>query len=287
MHRIGDLEFAIVSDGRVWVDAGGPFGLVPRLLYESVLPPKADNTIPMDLNCLLLRSEGKTILIDTGLGNKLSPDAESRWGLERPGGGLLDQLGEHGVGPGDVDLVLNTHLHTDHCGGNTHIVGDEPAPTFPNAEYWVQRVEWSEASHPDARTRGTYFRANFQPLNKRGQLRLLHGDIQVTEHIRCVVTPGHTRAHQSIMLQSGSWKGLYVADMASYAVNMERTAWLTAYDVLPLENVATKSHWQRWSIENDAWLFFEHDPEIKIAQLREEDGRLKAIPPDIEVIAIE
>lgn len=282
MHRIGDLEWAIVSDGRVWVDAGGPFGLVPRLLYESILTPTTDNTIPMDLNCLLLRSEGQTILVDTGLGDKLSPEAQARWGIERPAGGLLDQLADHGVVPADIDLVLNTHLHTDHCGGNTRLLDDEEIPTFPNAEYWVQRVEWSEASHPDARTRGTYFPDNFQPLSRRGQLRLLHGDVQVTKHIRCVVTPGHTRAHQSILLQSGSWNGLYVADMASYAVNIERIAWLTAYDVLPLENVATKSRWQRWAVANDAWLFFEHDPEIKIAQLHEEAGRLKAVPVDLE-----
>lgn len=281
MHRIGDLEFAVVSDGRVWVDAGGPFGLVPRTLYEATLSPTSKNTVPMDLNCLLVRSAGKTILIDTGLGEKLDREARARWGLERPGGGLLAQLEEHGVAPGDVDLVLNTHLHTDHCGGNTNLTDDRVIPTFPNAEYWVQRVEWSEASHPDARTRGTYFKANFEPLCERGQLKLLHGDTQVTEHIRCVVTPGHTRAHQSILLQSGAWQGLYVADMASFAVNMERTAWLTAYDVLPLENVATKMRWQRWSVENGAWLFFEHDPEITIARLNEAEGRLRISPVDV------
>ncbi|MGD8864618.1 MAG: MBL fold metallo-hydrolase [Anaerolineales bacterium] len=285
MHRIGDLEFAIVSDGRVWVDAGGPFGLVPRALYESILTPTADNTIPMDLNCLLLRSEGKVILIDTGLGNKLTPEAEARWGLERPQGGLIDQLALEGVEPEAVDLVLNTHLHTDHCGGNTVVGESGPIATFPNAEYWVQRLEWSEASHPDARTRGTYFSANFEPLLKNGQLRLLHGNMQVTKHIRCVVTPGHTRAHQSILLEMGAWKGLYVADMASYVVNMEKTAWLTAYDVLPLENIATKERWQRWALENEAWLFFEHDPQIKIAQLHTEDGRLKAEPIDVETLA--
>lgn len=287
MRRIGDLGYAIVSDGRVWVDAGGPFGLVPRALYDSILTPTPDNLVPMDLNCLLLQSEGKTILIDTGLGTKLSSEAKAHWSLERPDGGLIKQLADHGVAPADIDIVLNTHLHTDHCGGNTHYADGIPVPTFPNAEYWVQRVEWSEASHPDARTRGTYFKENFEPLFRRGQLRLLHGDEQVTGHIRCVVTPGHTRAHQSIMLESGDWKGLFVADLASFAVNMIRTAWLTAYDVLPLENVVTKSRWQRWALESNAWLFFEHDPNIKIAQLREEDGRLKTVPADLGKVATE
>jgi glyoxylase-like metal-dependent hydrolase (beta-lactamase superfamily II) len=285
LHRIGDLEFTFVSDGHVWVDAGGPFGLVPRKLYESILQPREDNSIPMDLNCLLVRSEGMTIVIDTGLGSKLDAEDQARWGLERAQGGLVQQLAAVGVEPQDVDLVLNTHLHTDHCGGNTIFIDGALSPTFPNAEYWVQRLEWSEASHPDARTRGTYFKENFEPLYTRGQLRLLHGDAEVTRHISCVVTPGHTRAHQSVLLQSGSWRGLYVADMASYAINMQRTAWLTAYDVLPLENIATKTRWQRWAMENKAWLFFEHDPKIKIAQLHERDGRLRLNPiePDAEV----
>lgn len=285
MLRIGELEIGIVSDGRVWVDAGGPFGLVPRPLYEPIMRPTPDNLVPMDLNCLLLRSAGKTILIDTGLGSKLDSEEQARWGIERPDGGLIEALGRMGLEAGDVDIVLNTHLHSDHCGGNTVLVGDQLEPAFPNAEYWVQRVEWSEASHPDKRTRGTYHKANFDPLMEQGRLKLLHGDAEVTEHVRCVVTPGHTRAHQSILLRSAPWCGLYVADMASYAIHMERIAWLTAYDVLPLENVRTKKRWQGWALENQAWLFFEHDPQIKIAHLLDRDGRLRieALDPDSEL----
>lgn len=272
---LSGLEYTIVSDGQVWVDAGGPFGLVPRGLYEAYLKPDEFNRVPMVLNCLLLRSEGKTIIIDTGLGNKLTPAGNERWNLDRTDGGLVENLAEQGVGVDDVDIVINTHLHTDHCGGNTVIEDGSLVATFPNAEYWVQRIEWARAYHPDARTRGTYFSDNFVPLQEDGRLRLLFGDTSVTKHVDCVLTPGHTRGHQSVRMESESWIGLFVADMASYGIQMAKTAWLTAYDVLPLENIRTKRKWQKWALENQANLFFEHDPAMKIAQLVEEAGRLE------------
>ncbi len=272
--RFDDLEVELVSDGGVRVDAGGTFGLVPRALYRSAFEPDEHNTIPMVLTCLLVRSRGKTILIDTGLGDKLTPSEVDRWRLTRQDGGLLATLASRGVLPEDVDIVLNTHLHADHCGGNTRWESDKPVSAFPRAEYWVQRMEWADACHPDARTQGTYLADNYAPLVAEGRMRLLHGDTPVTDQVSCVVTPGHTRGHQSIMLRAGDWRGLYVADMATYAVHMVRTGWLTAYDVLPLENVATKLRWQRWAVEHDAWLFFEHDPQTRIARLKECGGRL-------------
>lgn len=278
--RFGDIELHIVSDGLVWSDAGGPFGLVPRKLYEKIIQPNDENKIPMALNCMLVRSEGITILIDTGLGEKLTPEAQGLWGLERPKGGLLQALEREGVAASDIDIVIDTHLHADHCAGNTRNEGGQVVPTFPNAEYWVQRTEWAEASHTDARTRATYFPDNYLPLWESGKLRLLHGDTQVTQHVRCVTTPGHTRGHQSIVLESGDWTGMFVADMASYAIHMAKVAWLTSYDVLPLENIRTKEIWRQWAIEKDAWLFFEHDPVTKIAHFIEKNGRFHLDPID-------
>lgn len=272
--QFGELKVDIVTDGIVQVDAGGPFGLVPRALYQDYLDPDEANLIPMRLDCLLVQSDGKIILIDTGLGDRLNDRAKQYWGLSRPDGGLIDNLSRHGVAPEDVDIVLNTHLHSDHCGGNTRFEGESLVASFPNAEYWVQWTEYAEASHPNARTRGTYLSDNFSPLAAEGRLRLLQGDTTVTSGVRCVVTPGHTRGHQVVVLESNGWKGLYVADMASYAIHLARTAWVTSYDVLPLENIATKSYWQRWVIENQAWVFMEHDPKKQVVRLIEQDGRV-------------
>lgn len=274
--KIGDLEFHLLCDGIVHVDAGGPFGLVPRVLYEGYFQPDEDNRIPQSLTCMLVLSEGMRILIDAGLGPKLSDKEISNWQLDRSQGGLLDALAAHGLGAEDIDLVIDTHLHWDHCGGNTEVGGDGTIPRFPNADYIVQRLEWSEAAHPNARTRGTYFADNFSPLLRAGALRLMHGDEQITKHVRCAVTPGHTRGHQSVVLQSGAWRGLFVADMASYAVNMARTAWQPSYDVLPLENIRTKERWQEWALAHDAWLFFQHDPFTPVGRLQS-DGRRKSV----------
>lgn len=276
--RFGDLELWLLSDGITHTDAGGFFGLVPRPLYEGEHPPSADNRLPAALNCLLVRSHGLTVLVDTGLGEKLTSQDMERWGLERPEGSLREALERCGVSPSDVDVVINTHLHWDHCGGNTRLMGGQVVPTFPRAEYWVQRAEWAEASHPDARTRGTYFADNFTPLFRSGQLRLLHGDTRLTDQVSCVVTRGHTRAHQSVLLEADGWHGLFVGDMASFALHMSRAAWLTAFDIEPLENVRTKKRWQNWAVETGAWLFFEHDLHMPVARLVEREDRLQAEP---------
>lgn len=272
MH-LGELEIELISDGTTWVDPGGPFGLVPRALYQDYLAPNADHLVPQCLTCLLVRSQGLNILVDTGLGEKLSDKAAKLWRLQRPGGGLITQLESKGVTPEMIDIVINTHLHADHCGGNTFFEGDAPQPCFPNARYFVQRVEWGEASFPDVRTKATYLAENFQPLLASGRMTLLHGDQEITDHVRCVVAPGHTRGHQVVVLESGDWRGLFVSDLATFAVHFKRTSWVTAFDVEPLENIRTKTLWQRWAVEHDAWLFFIHDTQYPIARLVERDGR--------------
>jgi glyoxylase-like metal-dependent hydrolase (beta-lactamase superfamily II) len=274
--QIGELEIHLISDGVVRVDAGGPFGLVPRPLYARYFQSASDNTVPMVLTCMLVRSEGKVILIDTGLGTKLDDQGVAHWQLERDGDGLLDALASLKLSPEDVDIVINTHLHSDHCGGNTRREGSQIVATFPRAQYLLQRIEWANATHTDARTKGAYLPDNFAPLIAEGRMQLLHGDTQITPHIRCVVTPGHTRGHQSVVLRSGSWRGMFSGDMASYAVHMARTAWLAAYDVEPLENASTKERWQKWALDTEAWVFIEHDPWLPVIRLKPHNGKLEA-----------
>ena len=278
--RIGDLEIDMISDGVVWVDAGGPFGLVPRPLYAKSFLPDEKNRIPMSLHVVVIRSEGKTILVDNGLGTKLGPEGERRWGLVRPEGGLEAGLANLGLSPEDVDWVINTRLHADHCGGNTRLSGTDVVPRFPRATYFVQRIEWADACHPDARTRSTYLAENFQPLVREGRMRLLHGESALTPHVTCVPMPGHTRGQQAVRLVSGDWVGMCVADMASYAVHLTQTAWLTAYDVLPLENLATKRKVQEWALRTGAWIFSPHDPGLPVGRLQESNGRLTIEAPD-------
>ncbi|GAB4447640.1 MAG: MBL fold metallo-hydrolase [Anaerolineae bacterium] len=278
MYRIGSIEIVPVVDTRVWVDPGGAFGVTPRVLWARVMPPDARGLVPMDLTCLLVRAGGKTILVETGLGDKLDDKALSFWGIDAPGD-LTGRLAALGVATADVDIVVNTHLHADHCGGNTRVQDGEARPTFPNAEYWVQRLEYADARFPNERTRNTYFAPNFAPLEAAGQLRLLDGDTPVAPGVHCVVARGHTRAMQVIVFASEGEYGLFTADLASYAVNFERLAWVTAYDVEPLETIESKRRWQRWALAHDALVIFGHEPHRPAGRLRAlENGRLSVEP---------
>lgn len=280
MLTIGDIQLYLISDGVVWVDSGGAWGLVPRPLWSRYLQPDEQHRVPMILTCLLVRAAGRTLVVDTGLGEKLSPRTAELWGMQRPQGTMLDGLARLGVAPEQVDLVINTHLHSDHCGGNTRRTPDgEIAPTFPNADYVVQRREFEDATHPNERTRATYLQENFAPLYKRGQLRLLDGDAEIVPGVRAIVTPGHTPGHQSVLFESGGQAALFVADLASYAIQFEKLAWMTAYDVEPLITLETKRRWQRWALQTGGLLLFQHDTQIAAARFVAREGGGGALQP--------
>lgn len=262
------MEWHIIPTGRVWVDSGGALGLVPRPLWIEHQPADLLNRTPMDLNSMLIFSEGKTILVDTGIGHKLPEKVQQNWGLEWPEGNLLENLALHGVSPADVDIVIDTHLHSDHCGGNTFFEGDELAPTFPRAQYWVQRMELADAYHPDERTSGTYLPENYVMLWKQGKFKLLHGDTRVTGAVKTVITRGHTRGHQSLIIDDGKEPPvMFVSDLASYSIHFAKTAWVTAYDVEPLETIKVKKQWQEWALEKKAVLIFQHDTHTRQGKL--------------------
>lgn len=278
---LGDVELRVVSDGVFWLDGGAHFGIVPRVLWEPLIAPDESHRVPMGLNCLFIESAGKKIVVDTGLGSKLSAKKRDTLNLGRDKG-LVGVLKEIGVTPEDVDIVINTHLHTDHCGGNTTFnEHGQAVPTFPRAEYWIQRLEWADARYPNERTRATYLAENLIPLEEHGQLRLLYGDTPVTGEVRCDVTRGHTRAHQSVIIQSQGQKAVYLGDLAPWKENIERLGWTPAGDVEPLETMETKRAFQQWALEEEVLLIFEHDPRITAGYLRRHGDRLEVEPVDL------
>jgi len=279
MLKIGEMTVHLINDVTYRVDVGGAFGLVPRSLYARYFQPDADNLIPMVQLCLLVQTADKNILIDTGYGDKV-PDRMRRILHWQDHNGLPRGLAELGITPEQIDLVINTHLHGDHCGGNTRYAGDAATiePVFPNAEYVVQRREYEDATHPNERTRATYLAENFQGLADTGQMRLLDGDTELLPGIWGLVTPGHTPGHMSVRLESGGEAAAFVCDLASYAVHYERLAWMTAYDVEPLVTLETKRTWQQWAIETGATLIFVHDPKRPVGRLVM-DGKSPALEP--------
>jgi glyoxylase-like metal-dependent hydrolase (beta-lactamase superfamily II) len=277
--QLGDVELNVVSDGEFRVDGGGVFGLVPRVLWEKVAQPDELNRVPSALNCLLVHSDGQRILVDTGFGYKLSPKDRELHGLVRPNGGLLEGLQRLGHNASDIDLVINTHLHWDHSGGNTVYRDGAPVPAFPNAQYCIQRLEWADAAFPNERTRNTYLPENLRPLQDSGQLRLLNGSTRITRHVRCLVTSGHTRSHQSVVIESGGNTAVFLGDLAARAVYMERLGWISAFDLDPLETMETKRGLREWAVEQNVLLFFEHDPIVLVGFLRQDGDKYAVVAP--------
>ena len=272
--RLGDLELCVVSDGIIRQDAGATFGLVPRVMWERYTPDLDDkNRIPVGNNSLLVRCAGKTVLLDTGVGTKPTR-APGAMDIEASGK-LFENLSRAGVRPDEIDVVVNTHLHFDHCGGNTANHDGKPQPAFPRARYFVQKDEWEAASHPNERTHGTYLAENFEALEDARQVELVSGGIEVVKGVRIVPAPGHTEGHCVIEMESGGQFALCVGELSQHPVMLERLAWISAFDVLPLVSLETKRRLLDWAVEKRALLVSVHAPYPGLGRLRIRDGKRK------------
>jgi glyoxylase-like metal-dependent hydrolase (beta-lactamase superfamily II) len=265
--KIGAVDVAVVSDGSWRSDGGAMFGVVPRVLWQRKLPPDDLNRVTLALRCLLIRVAGTTILVDAGMGDKLGDKDRELFGVERPVG-LLRELAQLGVEPGDVDVVVDTHLHLDHAGGNTTRQGERLVPTFPRAEYWVQRREWDDATHPNERTRVTYLAENLLPLADTGRLRFFDGEAEIAPGVQWLPAPGHTRAHTCVLVESGGQSALFPVDVCPFVAHLERLAWVPAVDTEPLVSMETKRRLISDIIQNDRLVIFDHDPNVVAARLK-------------------
>lgn len=262
------------------MDAGGPFGLVPRPLWRDLLPPDAENRVPMAYHNLLVQTDDLNIIIDTGYGDRIPEKQRAFMQLDQSRGGLLGALARLNVQPHDVQWVINTHLHGDHCGGNVRLNEQNVlVPTFPNAQYVSGRREYEDAMRPNERTRATYSPEHYAPLVESGHMRLLDGDTEVLMGLHAVSTPGHTPGHMSIVLESGGESLMFLADLASFAVHFERLGWMTAYDVEPLVTLEQKRTWQKWALQTNALLIFPHDSVRPVGRyVLDERGKGVVIP---------
>lgn len=280
--QFGNVSLHLASDGTYWEDGGGLFGLVPKALWSQVATPDERNRLEFEMRSLVIRVDRHCILVDTGYGDKLSEKARSFISLQGERR-LLRDLDRLEIEAADVDLVINTHLHGDHCGGNTRLdARGNLVPTFPQATYCVQRLELADATFPNERTRATYLRENFYPLEQAGQLRVLDGNIRLSDAVRVLITPGHTRAHQCVVVESEGRTAIFLGDLASWPIHMERLSWVPAYDVEPMVSIETKRNLARWAVETQALLIFEHHAEIKAGTLNstERADRFRLEPVD-------
>src|SRR6185503_12901532 len=176
--QIGRFQVEIFSDGIFRLDGGAMFGVVPKVLWEKQKPADELNRVAMDMNCLLIRDGTNVVLVETGAGPKLNEKQKRNFGVDEPPR-LLSELARRGVRPDEVTLVINTHLHFDHAGGNTRRSADKVVATFPRASYVFQRLEWLDAISPNERTRGSYLPDDFAPLEETGKLELIDEAVEI------------------------------------------------------------------------------------------------------------
>jgi glyoxylase-like metal-dependent hydrolase (beta-lactamase superfamily II) len=272
--RIGHFELLVVSDGVIRQDAGATFGLVPRVMWEKCVPDIDDKyRLPVGLNSLVVRGGGKTVLVDTGCGAKVTR-APGAMDIAHTGT-LLAELAREGIAPQDVDFVVNSHLHFDHCGGNTVEEGGALRPAFPRARYVIQKGEWEAATHPNERTRGTYLAENIEPLDDAKLAELVDGDAEVMPGVTMVRAPGHTEDHAVVEIESGGDYALYIGELSQHPVQLERLAWISAFDIMPIVSLETKKRFVEKAVEKNATLISVHHDYPGVGRVTVAEGRRK------------
>jgi glyoxylase-like metal-dependent hydrolase (beta-lactamase superfamily II) len=278
MH-LGEIEVRHIHGGNFCLDGGAMFGVVPKPLWEKKAPPDSRNRILMAANSLLVRTGNKYILIETGNGTKWPTKLRDIYGIQE-GDPLIDTLAAAGVRPNQIELVINTHLHFDHAGGNTKILDGKTVATFPNARYIVQAAEIAHAANPTERDRASYFEENFLPIQESGQWHAISGDTEILPGISTVLIPGHNADIQAIKLSGGGKTVFFVADLIPTHHHIP-LPWIMAYDLYPLQTLETKRKWIE-TIVRDGWIVvFGHDPEIPAATLHERNSRVEFEPVNL------
>jgi len=280
--KLGDLEFWLITDGTFRLDGGAMFGVIPKPMWEKVSPADARNRILMAMNSLLIRAAGRWILIETGAGDKWDAKRTDIYAFES-GPRLPEKLVTHGVPPEKIDIVINTHLHFDHCGWNTRIVNGEAIPLFLNARYVVQRGELAHAKSPTDRDRASYFRENFMPMEKSAQWWLLDSDSrEIVPGVEVTRAPGHNADMMCVRLTGGGKTVLFTADLIPTAAHVP-PPWIMGYDLYPLTTLENKKKWISQAVSGEWLVIFGHEPRTPAGYLREHQGKYELEPVMIDV----
>ncbi len=276
--QVGDYRVEIIPDTEFHLDGGAMFGVIPRNLWSRVCPPDDQNRIRMNMNCVFIEAGNEKILIETGIGEKWSEKLARMYRIERkrPLAETLKIL--TGASPEDITLVVNTHLHFDHAGGNTKIGPDGSyEPSFPNARFLISHDELEHADHPSERDRASYLPENWRPLRDAAQIEATEPTHEVVPGLKLETYPGHNRSMQCWRLTRGGKTLFGFADLVPLRAHV-RYPWIMGYDLYPIETLEAKKKLLPQAAR-EGWLcLFYHDPEEPLCRLSEVEGKLTAIP---------
>lgn len=267
--RVGRIVVHAIEAGTQRLDGGAMFGVVPKPLWETRIPADDRNRIPLAMRCLLVETPSALVLIDTGIGNKESARFHELYGIENAGNPtrLEDGIRAAGFAPEEVQVVVNTHLHFDHAGGNTRRLPDGTiVPSFPRARYIVNRHELDFARSGNERIRASYLAPNFEPIADAGLWECTEGEAEIVPGVRVLPTPGHTPHHQSVLIEDEGAVACFLGDVCPTSAHLP-LPWGMGYDLEPLVTLESK-RWLWARARREDWLLiFEHDPVVPWGRL--------------------
>lgn len=277
--KIAGYQVHALPTGQFALDGGAMFGTVPKVLWEKSNPADSMNRIPMEARAMLLKGNGRVVVIDCGngsdfiakYGEKAGQKFSSMYAMDENGPSLQKSLAKYGVQFEDVTDVILTHLHFDHCGGATCQRHGKIVPTFPKARYYVQRRNWETAEQPNIREKASYLNVNYQPLLDAGVLTLLDGPTEILPGIQVLISDGHTQGQQMVKISDEQQSLIYCADVIPTSSHV-RSAWVMGYDLDPLKIISEKTQILRQAVAEKTYLYFEHDPYCDCA-LVQSDGK--------------
>jgi len=274
--KFGDYRVEVIPDCEFRLDGGAMFGVVPRNLWAKACPPDEQNRIRMNMNCLFIEGHGERILIDTGIGDKWSDKQRTMYGIDRQQSFAESLHAIAGVSPEEITIVINTHLHFDHAGGNTSLNKSGVASaSFPNASYFVSRSEYEHAEAPTERDRASYLPDNWRPLKETGQLHLKESEYDVVPGLRMEAHAGHNRSMQCARLEQGSQTLFGFADLVPMRAHVP-FPWIMGFDLYPVETLEAKKKLIPQAARENWTCLFYHDPDQPLGRIVEEDGRFRA-----------
>jgi glyoxylase-like metal-dependent hydrolase (beta-lactamase superfamily II) len=275
--KFGDYRVEVIPDCEFRLDGGAMFGVVPRTLWSKACPPDDQNRIRMNMNCLFIEAGGERILIDTGIGDKWSDKLRTMYGIDRRRSFDESLLEVAGVGSEEITIVINTHLHFDHAGGNTKAdQAGKAIAAFPSARYFVSRAEYEHAEAPSERDRASYLTDNWRPLKETGQLELKEAEYEVVPGLRMETHAGHNRSMQCPRLEQGNDTLFGFADLVPMRAHVP-FAWIMGFDLYPVETLEAKKKLLPQAAREGWTCLFYHDPDEPLGRIVEEDGKLRAV----------
>lgn len=276
--KFGAYECAALELGSFFLDGGAMFGVVPKILWEKKIPSDYNNFIPMQARSLLIRGNGRNMLVDTGPGRKLSEKMKKQYRIDNLSTDVNVSLSKHGLTCDDITDVIITHLHFDHAGGSTIIENGKAIPAFPNAKYYIQKEQFETAINPGPGETSSYTKEDFVPLKESGVLEMFTGSSLFSEGIEIIVTDGHTKGQQHPLIKGESASLFFCADLIPTSAHIP-VSWRAAYDNYPLTIMKEKEELLSRALKENWILFFEHDPYIAAATIRH--GRRNMEPDKI------